>query len=123
METGPATFQKIKNPVPDWWPLLRLHLLAHGLPIPVLEYRFHPVRRWRFDAAFIEQRIALEIDGGLFIGGRHTRGAGAERDMEKFAEAMILGWRVLRVSPGQLKSGQAALWLASLLLKGRPIAR
>jgi hypothetical protein len=59
--------------------------------------------------------VALEIEGGLYIGGRHSRGAGAERDMEKYALALIAGWRVLRVSPNQLRTGQAFLWLAKLL--------
>ena len=71
-----------------------------------LEYRFHPVRRWRFDAAFPGRKIAIEVDGGVWTGGRHTRGTGFIRDQEKTNEAALLGWRVFRFVPSQLTSGE-----------------
>ena len=74
---------------------------------PVKEYRFHPTRLWRFDLAFPEQRVAVEIDGGVWSGGRHVRGGGYIADCEKLAEAAILGWRVLRVTPDMIVSGEA----------------
>ncbi len=86
-----------------------------GLPMPVEEFRFHSVRRWRFDYAFIAQRLAVEIDGGGFVNGRHSRGSGIEKDCEKLAEALALGWRVLRVTPKHVKSGQALTWITRLL--------
>lgn len=86
-----------------------------GLPKPETEYRFHPTRRWRFDFAWPSRSIAVEVDGGVFVQGRHNRGVGVEKDMEKFAEAMIAGWRVLRVSTDQVKSGQALAWIQRLL--------
>ncbi len=85
-----------------------------GLPKPTPEYRFHPTRKWRFDWAWPAQSIAVEVDGGVFVQGRHTRGAGVEKDMEKFAEATIAGWRVLRVSTRQVRNGQALHWLCRL---------
>ena len=91
-----------------------------GLPRPTPEYRFHPVRKWRFDLAFVPDRIAIEIDGGVFVQGRHSRGAGVESDCEKYAEAMLLGWRVLRVTPRMVKDGRAVTWIQQLL-KGRVI--
>ena len=99
----------------DYGPLLDQQCRALCLPFPVAELKFHPTRRWRFDRAFVAARLAVEIDGGLFIGGRHNRGIGMERDMEKIAAAMLLGWRVLRVSPRHVTSGQAAVWIAALL--------
>lgn len=75
---------------------------AAGLPAPTPEYRFHPVRKWRFDWAFLPQRVALEVEGGVFSGGRHTRGAGYAKDVEKYSAAAVLGWRVLRVLPARL---------------------
>jgi very-short-patch-repair endonuclease len=104
-----------KNKKPDWSLVLALHLRAYGLPAPVREHRFHATRKWRFDFAWVEQRIALEIEGGLFVRGGHVRGAHYEEDCEKYAEALVLGWRVLRVSPRQLKQGWAARWLCRLL--------
>lgn len=80
-----------------------------GVPRPVAEYRFHPTRRWRFDWAFLDARLAIETEGAAFKagGGRHTRGAGFRADLEKYAEATILGWRVIRVLPEQIANGAA----------------
>lgn len=94
---------------------LEQQVIYSGLPHPTTEYRFHPTRRWRFDLSWPGRKLACEIDGAVFTGGRHTRGAGVEKDAEKFAEAMCLGWRVLRVTTGQVRSGQAVSWLARLL--------
>jgi len=68
------------------------------------EYKFHPKRKWRFDWANLELKIAIEIEGGAFTNGRHTRGAGFINDMEKYNEAIILGWKVFRVTPQQFNS-------------------
>jgi very-short-patch-repair endonuclease len=60
------------------------------------EYKFHPERKWRFDFALIDHKIAIEIEGGTWTGGRHVRAAGYRNDCEKYNEAVKLGWRVLR---------------------------
>ena len=96
-------------------PLLVLQLKALGVPAPKREYRFHPVRQFRADLAWIDARLLVEVDGGLYVQGGHSRGAGRERDYARDAEAMMLGWRVLRVSPRQVKNGQAAAWVRSVL--------
>ena len=69
------------------------------LPIPVREHRFHPTRKWRFDLAFIKEKLAIEIEGGVWIIGRHNRGAGFIKDMEKYNEATFYGWKLLRFTP------------------------
>lgn len=74
---------------------------ATGLPVTE-EYRFHPKRRWRFDMAILEHRIAIEIEGGSWIQGRHTRGKGYQGDLEKYNQAQLLGWKVFRYTPQQL---------------------
>lgn len=88
-----------------------------GLPVPVAEHRFHPIRRWRFDYAFLEQKVAIEIDGGAFLagGGRHTRGVGFERDCEKLNAAAVAGWRLLRFSPRMVQTGAALDWITRIL--------
>jgi len=87
-----------------------------GIRLAVLrEFKFHPTRRWRFDVAIPGPKVAVEIDGGVFVGGRHSRGTGIEKDCEKYAHAMMLGWKVLRVTPRQVKSGDAVQWLRSVL--------
>lgn len=73
-----------------------------GLPTPVTELRFAPPRRWRFDYCFPGYGLALEVEGGVFTRGRHTRGAGYMADLEKYTEAAVLGWRLLRVTPMHL---------------------
>jgi very-short-patch-repair endonuclease len=75
---------------------------SRGLPEPTPEYRFHATRRWRFDYAWPEHRVALEVDGGVWTGGRHTRGGGWHRDTEKLNAAASLGWRLLRCTPDTL---------------------
>lgn len=93
--------------------LLAPQLKGLGLPLPIPEYRFHPTRKWRFDFSWPDHLVALEVDGGLFIQGGHTRGAGHWRDMDRQNEAVLLGWRVLRVTPSMLtmEDGRAALLL------------
>ena len=74
------------------------------LPEYETEYRFHPVRRWRFDVAFPEQKVAIELEGGTWMRGRHVRGKGFEEDCAKYNSALILGWRVLRFTTGMLET-------------------
>lgn len=80
---------------------------AYGLPEPTAEHRFHPTRRWRFDWAWPAYKIAVEIEGGVFAGGRHSRGAGYRNDLEKYNSAHLMGWRVFRYLPEQVRDGQA----------------
>lgn len=70
----------------------------------VREYRFHPKRRWRFDYAIAKHRIAIEVEGGVFTGGRHTRPTGFLGDVEKYNTATLYGWRLFRVTPSRLIS-------------------
>jgi very-short-patch-repair endonuclease len=82
----------------------------------VREYVFAPPRKWRFDFAFVDEKLAVEIEGGIWIKGAHNRGAHFESDTEKYNEAAILGWRVLRVSTEQVtKTGQALDWIVRAL--------
>lgn len=82
----------------------------------VFEYLFHPERLWRFDYAFWNPRIAIEIDGGTWRkGGGAHRGKGFLRDLEKGREAVILGWRVLRFTPQERDNGTLLQTLERLL--------
>ena len=81
-----------------------------GLPEPVRELRFHDTRRWRFDFAWPDQMLAVEVEGGVWSRGRHVRGQGFTRDCEKLNAAALLGWRVLRI-PGEWVEDGTALAL------------
>lgn len=63
------------------------------------EYKFHPTRRWRFDYVILSHKIAIEVEGGAWTNGRHTRGSGFVKDMEKYNEATRLGYKLIRVQP------------------------
>lgn len=86
--------------------LLAWQMQAAGL-VFASEYRFHETRKWRVDFAFEKQRVAVEVEGGAWTGGRHTRGAGFEADVEKYNALTLAGWRLLRFTGKAIKSGQA----------------
>src|SRR3990167_10144742 len=78
-----------------------------GLPEPETEVQFHPVRKWRADFLWRSPLVILEVDGGGFINGRHSRGTGIEKDCEKVNAAAALGYRVLRATPAMVNDGRA----------------
>lgn len=63
------------------------------------EVVFHNRRKWRFDLADKENKIAVEIEGGIWTNGAHARGKGIARDIEKYNAAQSLGWKVYRTTP------------------------
>lgn len=85
------------------------------------EFKFCPDRRWRFDFALINYQLGvhcntgIEIEGGAFTQGRHTRGNGFIADMEKYNHAALLGWRVLRFTPAQVRDGTAIAFIRKVL--------
>ncbi len=64
----------------------------------IKEHQFHPIRKWRFDYAIVELKIAVEVDGAVWVGGRHNRASGYIADMEKLNTAASMGWLVLRIT-------------------------
>lgn len=82
-----------------YWTILRTLDLE-----PTSEYRFDTTRMWRFDFAFVKQKVAIEIEGGLYMGGRHVQSKGYQADCYKYNKAIELGWRVLRYSPQMIKN-------------------
>jgi len=80
---------------------------AYGLPQPVREYRFLTKRRFRFDFAWVNYRIAAEVEGGTWSGGRHVRGSGFRSDCEKYNLATLMGWKVYRFTSDMVMDGSA----------------
>lgn len=107
----------VKPPRPKNDPRLFVECcLAAGLPAPLVEFKFHPIRKWRFDFAWPHSGlfqlgsrggVALEIQGGLWQAGRHNRAAGYLKDMEKFNEAQLMDWIVLLTDWKSVDSGEA----------------
>ena len=97
---------------------LALLIDADGLPTPEREWRFAKPRRWRWDFSWKEKMVALEVQGGGHVYGRHHRPAGYERDCEKANEGVLLGWRVLRVTGAMVDDGRALALLHRILKEG-----
>ena len=96
--------------------LLLQQMKEFGLPEPLREFRFDETRKWRSDFAFIRFRLLIEIEGGTWSGGRHTRGRGFERDCEKYNKASHLGYTVLRFTSEQVKDQRAIKTIISFIL-------
>lgn len=84
------------------------------------EYKFHEKRRWRFDFAWIERKIAVEVEGLTHYGkatGRHQSLKGYTADCEKYNTAILEGWRVMRFTEPMLKNLQAIEMTKKILEK------
>lgn len=88
----------------------------HGIDEPKREYKFCPHRDWKVDFAWVRHLIALEIEGGVWTGGRHVSPAGFLDDLQKYNELSLRGWRLLRATPDQVRD-ESALWLLWRALK------
>lgn len=119
-----------------WVDHFDLQLRSHGfrvLPAGVLrlesdlanrmcvfkEFRFHDARKWRFDYAIPAIKVAIEIEGGIWMrgGGAHSRPTNIQRDVEKQNAATMLGWRPLRFTPVEIKSGESIRMTAELAMR------
>lgn len=78
------------------------------LPIAMQQYRFAaPERQWRADFAWPEHWLIVEVEGGSWIAGRHTRGAGYAADLQRANWAQTHGWTILRYTTEQVESDEA----------------
>lgn len=98
--------------------LMAAQIADAGLPESVREYRFAPPRRWRFDFAWPDNKIAVECEGGVWSRGRHVRPRGFQADAEKYNAAVTLGWRVLRFTASQIESGEALRQIRRMMEDG-----
>ncbi len=97
-------------------------VFAPHRPEPEREYRFMEDRRFRFDFAFPKARVAVEIEGGIWLAkGRHVSGVGYGKDVEKYNCAVLSGWRVLRFTGDMLREDpRGCVETVLRLLDGEP---
>lgn len=87
--------------------ILMADLRALHLGVVEREYKFSPDRRWRVDFVIKDAMLAIELEGGLHIQGRHNRGAGMQKDLEKYQELVAAGWTLFRFSTKDVLVGRA----------------
>lgn len=93
--------KRVKDNGPDYF----CALVRSDLKIDIVrEHKFLPDRRFRFDYAIPEYKIAIEKEGGIWMkgGGAHSRPTAILRDMEKYTLAATTGWIVIRRTPKQI---------------------
>ena len=95
-----------------------LYWRSLGGPELEREFRFHPERKWRADFAHIESRTLIEIEGGIYIQGRHNRAAGFIADAEKYLEAFLAGWAVVRLTSAQISAPTVERLIAAIHARG-----
>jgi len=113
-KTGKPKIRKTrKEPVPyelQYPMFFRLIQDNPSIPDPVEEFKFHPTRKWRIDICWPDQKLALEIEGGVFMTKRNGGATGHRSitnfigDMEKYNALSILGYSLLRFTPQQMES-------------------
>lgn len=99
------------TPIPKmtrYEPTVRLLCRQVGLPEPLTEHKFAPGRKFAFDFCWPMRKLALEVDGGIWVQGRHSRGSGLLREHDKMNLAARHGWRVFRCTPQNV--GDLALY-------------
>lgn len=88
---------------------------SHFIPEPLYEHQFYTARKWRFDIAFLESRLAIEVQGGIWTSGRHVRGAALLKEWQKLNFAATLGWRVIYCQPRDLLKLETARTIKAAL--------
>jgi len=88
----------------------------YGLPEPETQAKIIPGRKWKWDLAWPSKRLAVEIQGGIWTGGKHGRGAGIVKDMDKLNAATLAGWRVLQFANTHIRSGKAVALIEKAIL-------
>lgn len=89
---------------------------VNGIAGALTEYQFDLDRKWRFDFAFPAARLAIEVQGGIYSGGRHTRGAALVKEWEKLNAAAVAGWRILYCQPREIQTVAFARVVKAALL-------
>lgn len=111
------TYRNAPAPLSTGEELLAIQLKEAGIGF-TRQFRFCLARRWKADFALNDSMTLIEVEGGVWINGAHNRGKRFEEDCLKYAEAAIMGWKVLRFSTGQVKNGTALEMIKRLIKHG-----
>lgn len=93
--------------------LLEVQLQGAGIEFD-REVAFYPGRRFRADF-HVGLGLLVEVEGGVWVSGRHVRGSGFESGCEKQALALLRGFRYLRVTSAQVEDGRALEWIKGII--------
>lgn len=99
-----------------WKAVFAAAVTSRGWREPESEYVFHPERKWRFDLAWPDYKVAFEREGGTWSGGRHNRGKGYASDCRKYNAAQLDGWIVIRGTVDLINNGTALVDLLAALV-------
>lgn len=78
-----------------------------GIIQPIPEFRFTLERRWRIDYAWPEVKVAVEIEGGIYLPKcRHTTPKGFKEDIKKYNKMVEMNWLLLRYIPQEIDYSQ-----------------
>lgn len=96
----------------DYADTLKQQIALVGLPEPIRDHRFDPIRRWLMDLAWPVFMVSCEVDGNEWAQtngkrGRHGGGKGMQSDCEKLNAALLAGWKPYRFTGSQVQSGYA----------------
>ena len=94
---------------------LFFQIKAVKLPLPIRELKIFKNKKSRCDFVWPEKMVIVEVEGGVYTQGRHTRGKGFTNDCEKYNAATILGYRVIRVTAEHIRNGKAINWIEEIL--------
>ena len=106
-----------RRPPVDLGEVLAKQLQLAGVITPMREFRFHPIRQWRIDLAWPHIRLAVECEGFSQGGkaGRHQRTEHMHANCEKHCALAVMGWRLMRVTGAQIRTGIALKWIEAAL--------
>jgi len=91
----------------DYADTLKQQIALCGLPEPLRDHRFDPVRKWRMDLCWPDLKVSCEVDGGEWTQGEHSRPRGMRANCEKLNAALLAGWKPYRFTGSQVTSGYA----------------
>lgn len=102
------------------WDQLTRDLRPHP-PNPTQQVMFSLEREYRFDAAFIDKLVYVELHGGGFSGGRHNREYGMVDDFTKYNLAVTMGWRGVYATSSMIDNDPQSVVDTVLALLAQPV--